>query len=244
MKYSKTTTQLKQDSDYNMATSGGPNITTDGLVLHLDAGSVKSYPGSGNTWYDLNSNGNNGTLTNGPTYSDSSIVFDGAGDYVSITKAESELAFTSGFTWSIFVYIEEITNNPFTGFISTYVGTSAGTGAAIKVYNSRFEFRSYGLGLIQSSPNFIPLQKWIMLTVVWTPGYYYMYENGNLVKNGSTSSSYSPSTGTIRIGGGAYSMGTAADLNGKIGLVKMYNKALTTLEIQQNYNATKSRFNL
>jgi hypothetical protein len=45
-----------------MAISYNPRIVTDGLVLALDAGNPKSYPGSGTTWTDLSGNGNNGTL--------------------------------------------------------------------------------------------------------------------------------------------------------------------------------------
>jgi hypothetical protein len=59
-------------------------IVTDGLVLYLDAGNVKSYPTTGTTWTDL-VGVNNGVLTNGPTFNPSnggSIVFDGTNDYV------------------------------------------------------------------------------------------------------------------------------------------------------------------
>jgi len=45
-----------------MASSGFSNIVSNGLVLCLDAANTKSYPGSGTTWSDLSSNGNNGTL--------------------------------------------------------------------------------------------------------------------------------------------------------------------------------------
>jgi hypothetical protein len=51
-----------------MAISYNPRIVTDGLVLALDAGNPKSYPGSGTTWTDLSGNGNNGTLVNGVGY--------------------------------------------------------------------------------------------------------------------------------------------------------------------------------
>ena len=61
-------------------------LITDGLVLNLDAAKRDSYPGSGTTWYDISGNGNNGTLTNGPTYTgvskDAAIVFHGVDDYV------------------------------------------------------------------------------------------------------------------------------------------------------------------
>ena len=44
-----------------MAYFTGPNIVQDGLVLALDAGSTRSYPGTGTTWYDLSGNENNFT---------------------------------------------------------------------------------------------------------------------------------------------------------------------------------------
>ena len=52
-----------------MSAYSGPEISNDGLVLCLDAANFKSYPGTGTTWTDLSGLGNNGTLTNGPTYS-------------------------------------------------------------------------------------------------------------------------------------------------------------------------------
>ena len=71
-----------------MATYGGaPTIVTDGLVFAVDAANYQSYPGSGTTWSDL-VNGNDGTLTNGPTFDSGnggSIVFDGSDDYMSTT---------------------------------------------------------------------------------------------------------------------------------------------------------------
>ena len=39
-----------------MSYANGPRIVTDGLVLCLDAGNRKSYPGSGDMWYDLSGN--------------------------------------------------------------------------------------------------------------------------------------------------------------------------------------------
>ncbi len=61
-------------------------IVTDGLVLNLDAGFTPSYPKSGNTWYDISGNGNNGTLVNGPTFSGGSLVFDGNDNYTELSN--------------------------------------------------------------------------------------------------------------------------------------------------------------
>ena len=40
-----------------MAVEGGPDIDTEGLIAYWDAGNKKSYPGTGNIWYDLSPNG-------------------------------------------------------------------------------------------------------------------------------------------------------------------------------------------
>jgi hypothetical protein len=64
--------------------SGG--IVTNGLIIQLDASNATSYPGSGTTWFDITST-NNGTLTNGPTFTSSApkyFNFDGVDDYVNI----------------------------------------------------------------------------------------------------------------------------------------------------------------
>jgi hypothetical protein len=58
-----------------MGVAYNPRIVTNGLVLALDAGNTKSYPGSGTTWTDLSSS-NSGTLVNDPTFSDNTFIFD------------------------------------------------------------------------------------------------------------------------------------------------------------------------
>ena len=93
-----------------MASKSGPDIIEDGLVLCLDAASKRSYPGTGTVWTDLKG-GNNGTLTNGPTFdagNGGSIVFDGSNDQVIGTNSEL-LSFGDGsndspFSLSCWVY--------------------------------------------------------------------------------------------------------------------------------------------
>jgi len=68
-----------------MGIAYNPRIVTDGLVLALDAGNTKSYPGSGSTWTDLS--GINNASLNGATFSSfggGSIEFDGTNDYVDL----------------------------------------------------------------------------------------------------------------------------------------------------------------
>ena len=62
-----------------MATSYSPKIITDGLALALDAGDVKSYPGTGTTWKDRSGSDYTGTLLNGAVFNstDKTIELDG-----------------------------------------------------------------------------------------------------------------------------------------------------------------------
>ena len=39
-------------------------------------------------------------------------------------------------------------------------------------------------------------------------------------------------------------IGTGNSIGGSLGSVKMYNRALTTAEVLQNYNATRARFGI
>jgi len=39
-----------------MGAYGGPDVPTDGLVMHVDAANSKSYPGAGAEWFDLSGN--------------------------------------------------------------------------------------------------------------------------------------------------------------------------------------------
>jgi uncharacterized delta-60 repeat protein len=92
----------------------GPKLVTDGLVLALDAANSKSYPGIGTTWTDLSGSGNNGTLTNGPTYSSNNLGalnFDGIDDYSALT---SNYTLSAGWTlsfWGNPIFDSTVFNN-------------------------------------------------------------------------------------------------------------------------------------
>jgi len=63
----------------------GPPIVTEGLILHLDAGISASYPGDGDTWFDLSGHGHHGALVGAPTFGDDAggaLAFDGVADRV------------------------------------------------------------------------------------------------------------------------------------------------------------------
>jgi len=225
-----------------MSSLGGPNIITNGLVLSLDAANTKSYSGSGTTWFDKSGNGNNGTLTNSPTYSSAnggSIVFDGVDDYINISTTPN-------------------LPNPLT--ICTFINTSVITGSNQVIYgpsaNGQDNWLSVSNNRVQifatqtsdvnnfsiSGTTVIQANIWYHITGIVNNNVTSIYVNGVFeVASSAQAFTIGGWNSTARIGQRATGQ---FPFNGRIACVQGYNRALTASEILQNYNATKSRFNL
>ena len=96
-----------------MSTRYNARIVSDKLMLHLDAANTKSYIGSGTSWVDISGKGNNGTLTNGPTFSSDnlgSIVFDGSNDHV-ILNSSFQVSTSVTYSFEAWIYKTATTTN-------------------------------------------------------------------------------------------------------------------------------------
>lgn len=211
-----------------MATNYNPQIVTNGLVLCLDAANTKSYPGTGTAWTDLSGLGNNGTLTNGPTYSSAnngSIVFDGVDDRVDTFNASS----LTNMTIEMWIYDTRSSGDR---DILTYNGNSGAytfNGTTFRTDGNFLAARSFaGVG----NP---PLNTWYRFCYV---------KNGDLYINETkyTGSGTDRTYGTISLGNTRSDINNR--LNGRIAAVKIYNRVLTAAEISQNFNATRSRYGI
>ena len=218
----------------------GPKVVTNGLTLALDAGNSKSYPGSGTTWTDLSGNGNNGTLVNNPTY------FAGEGGYFSFGSAGSQrTSFTyqtpqqtasTAFTWSIWTY--PVANSD-SYVLMGYRGTTP-----LKFYKlttQKFEMYPAEIFFL------FTLNVWQNICVIYdgTQGgtdNMKMYVNGTQVglRDGDQPD-FLNSAMPFFVGGDPIASEYAT---ARIGQVSIYNRALTAQEIQQNFNATRSRYGI
>ena len=224
-----------------MAFIHSPKIVTSGLVLCLDAANKISYPGSGTSWYDSFSYTYNGVLTNGPTFNGGnggSIVFDGTDDFTDL------------------VFLPQQTDSPLSVFAWVYLNALPDPGVACGIWghygisgvNSHFEmyntFSRLRLGNINNVtlPVFT-IGQWIHagFTSTGTDHIYYV--------NGISQTSWSGATGAI-LGNPAATchMVGRSDAgrtwNGKISNICVYNITLSSSQVLQNYNATKTRFGL
>ena len=229
-----------------MAIAYNPKIVTDGLVLCLDAANQKSYPGSGTTWSDLSGNGNTGTLVNGVGYNSSnngSLVFDGVNDVV--TGSTSSL--TSNY--SIELWFKLVTSNAADNSLIAltssnshgFLGEVAHSDKKIRFLH-RFPYGVSGGDSFYSSGsinlNEIYCVSWVRDTNQK------IYINSNFDSQiTSTSSAFDSNLTQLTIGQ-LLQNNAARIINGNIYSCKIYNRALTAQEIQQNFNATKGRYGL
>ena len=233
-----------------------PKIITEGLVLSLDAGNVKSYPGSGTVWTDKSGYGNNATLTNGPTFNSSnggSIVFDGTNDYISTPIQTISRPWTFS-TW--FNFSSLTVNGGFNTFFSqdTSVSILRGTfyfqkagGEFEGLQQNKINFslvKTDGSIVVTNGLNVIQTNTWYNYTAVLTTTSISLYENGVLQNTTTNSDSFITPNTNIVLNAGYFNNNIVDYWPGKSSTFQMYNRALSASEVLQNYNATKSRFGL
>lgn len=218
----------------------GQKIVTNGLVLHLDAAQLRSYPGSGTTWTDLSGNGYNGSLVNGPTFNSAnggSIVFDGTNDFVDFTS-DSNLLPTDGLTVEVWFK---------TGIKDRFIVAKSSV-AATNGYNlcgmSNDKIQLIVNSVSVDSVTNITNNVWTNCTATWIPSTSMtLYLNGsqNAINTTSIPAAIINPNSVIEI---CRRDGIRDYWNGNVSIVRIYNRALSATEVLQNYNATKSRYGL
>ena len=234
-----------------MGAYAGPDISENGLVLALDAGNLKSYPGSGTTWTDLSGNGNTGTLVNGVGYSGSnlgSLVFDGVNDGVQLVH-NSTWVLTSSEKFSLcsWFYAEPTTQNGSMIFSHQrcnnpvfQISVNGTTSLSFRVGGNSNIFATYSANVTG---------KWncVVSTFDGSNGSMKLHLNDELVATNTNTSGWSAyNAGHSEVWlGRRFNCGGTNEFTGKMASFSFYRgKELTPQEIQQNFNATKSRFGL
>jgi len=225
-----------------MAVGYNPRIVTDGLVLALDAGNTKSYPGSGTAWNDLSGNSNNGTLTNGPTFDSGnggSIVFDGTDDEIDCGSSD-DFAFGTG-DLTIEVWCNPDTFGSNIGIISISPdGGFDSTTWQIR-YNNQNVRWNYSGSLDITSSSTVSTGEWTQIVATRSGTTLDLYINTVSEATGTSSANLSDN-GVLRIG---RNRDGSNHFDGKIPIVRLYKgKALTAAEVTQNYNATRGRYGI
>jgi len=220
------------------------NIVTSSLVLALDAGNLVSYGGNGTTVYSLMGS-NSSTLTNGVTYSSGyggNWGFDGTNDYMNFTAPDL------GTTTTVEMWCKigsGYSDKMFFGWYAYDVWCGGGNlgynTAGGDVYGISAASVS-SLGLVNNWKHYV----FEMRSDV-------SYTNNKIYINGvsqTLSQQFGgevPSNRNFNSGNGRIAC-WLVDLNYPMpmdcSIFKVYNRALTQQEINQNFNAYKNRYNL
>jgi hypothetical protein len=221
-----------------MATNYGTRIVTTDLVFCLDAGNLKSYPGTGTTWGDISGNTRAGTLTLGPTYTSGAsgyFSFDGVDDYVNMSTQNLQ----RNFTLEIWAYVTGDTCGLFGqgGFVASQGlhilwNSAASRGMVFGMYGNDLDSPLYTM----------VFNAWHQFTFTYnhTTFLKQFYADGVLI-NSAVQSAYS-GTGQLNVGA-TYSTPTSP-MKGRIANTKMYSAVLTASEVLQNFNAQRTRYGI
>ena len=241
-----------------MGFARGPNIITKDLVMAVDFGSTKSYPGSGVTAFDLTGNGYDVTLT-GATVNDSigAAFFDGSNDRARLPNT-SDLYYTPTDSFTVSAVFSLTTIAPLTIdgiqydtnttlFGKGATGGSAGLGLR-RTTAGQLSIYAGSRGVSQITENYeIDANRIYSTTFSYTPTLQKLYVNGEFQSSSDTTGGAGGSFDTtfwaiffnraVPGGNGAYA-------DGEFYLGKLYSRELTATEIKQNFMAVRKRFGI
>lgn len=242
-----------------MAFNYSPKIVTNGLVLYFDAANPRSYISGSTVWNDMSRIGNNGALTNGPTYNRAnagSIVFDGTNDYVNTSLS----TITRPFSMNVWVYF-----NSLSGWQTMLGQNASGTGALGAFYFQKTNpsqaivgagrtANTFGMALTQNvatSAATFCYDSMIVTASIWynyhisaTTTDLTLYRNGTSVFTTGSTFPVVSTSGSVIAGAGYYSNAIVDYGSVNLPIIQIYNRALSAQEVLQNYNALKGRFGL
>jgi hypothetical protein len=226
-----------------MSLNHGPSIATSGLTLYLDAANIKSYPGSGTTWFDLSGNKNNLTLQNtgSISYNASGYFSTGATGYFSSASSTNTPTGNSPYCIGVWARQTGTWGASSNGFISIGgFGVSSGSNALRTLNNTAGQFHHYwwnnDLSVSSSSAT---LGNWFMVLAQFNGTTRSVWVN-NVQVASDTPTGHNVTSSALQVSlthTGEYQQGDIAS-------AFIYNTALTPTQIAQNYNALRRRYGI
>jgi hypothetical protein len=264
MRYIKRNERTGAKQVYNTLTFDAPLTSpyiTSGSLLNVDASNISSYSGTGNTWYDMSGNGINvllsGSNGNFPTYSTlygGVMSFSGVSACYAVNSSSlinpTSNPSVSQLVWAYPTKYGQIVTELGQQSIFGYGGTWHDSNIEIDT-NGRFNF-SIWYGELPMTSSFVrspsySFNSWyqLCLTYDYPSRICTGYVNG--VSVGSTT--FTRATTTASYYGLCVASSTTPSQQqgtggGYIGSFAVFNRALSSLEVVQNYALTKRRFGL
>jgi hypothetical protein len=228
---------------------GGPVLSN--LVLYYDPANTASYSGTGTTINSLASPNLAGTMSN-ITYTDPYFAYNGTSSQISVADTAALEPGSGSWTMEVWVNQTASGNDVVLGKFdpggqSTDVSYSIRT-TGTSYYAQLGSGSGSGSTLFVDSTTFVgTLNTWYQLVYVFTNGgtqTLQTFVNGSSIGtvNHSLASILNTSTNLYL---GSYNNGEYAQwFDGRIGIARLYNTALTPGQVLQNYNANRGLYGL
>ena len=218
-----------------MAVIYNSSIIRDNLIFCMDAADING----GSSAEDIVGS-HTTTLVNDAAFNSAdsgSIEFDGTDDYITTSLNGAELSSTE---FTIDLWINPDVNNAAYGLFSV----NTGQGLEFRMNGIKYRFITGGSNFEDTAATAAFTGTWSNLIAVKKTDSIEIYYNGELSNTKSVSNT-NPSYGTgdvIIAGRASAGSPSGAYWNGKISVVRVYDKALSSVEIRTNYDATKRRY--
>lgn len=238
----------------------GPNIITDGLSFYIDAGNVKSYPGSGTVITDISNVSSNYNLVNGVGYSSNnggSLVFDGVNDRLSPVSSDTLSLFDVDFTLFVVISVPNPQYNQYGSYFGGVIGLHSETGyyreSAIIVGHNEGDTDYYiaaqNIDSAGSNSSTISFGRFeyssqpILLTLAKIGTAYATFVNGQFIQYIPNMTTYTRPTSGLNVEiGWVNNQPDYGFFRGNIHYVSMYNRVFSLDELASHYNSFKNRF--
>ena len=219
-----------------------PRIVTDGIILYLDAGNIKSYSGSGTTWTDISTNNHNATLTNGPTYNSDNggcIVFDGTNDHA-VLDSSFQVSTSGTYSFEAWIYKTATSVNNAGMLISGgYGGDKDGIIISTEDFGTAGPIRIFSINGTCAAIYYNGVSQTLREGNDATLTTFNLNEWIHIVVTGINVNS---------VDGAAHHIGqnnnNTNQFTGRISNIKLYDRTLTAAEVKQNFNKLRWRFGI
>ena len=221
----------------------GSNTVYETIITGLVIQYLISDYTSGSSLPDSSGNVRHGTIVGSPTHTTPYFTFDGTNDYYRTNDLYSIINGTENHTVETWIYP---TGN---GVVTSYIGqTTVNTDyhhTAIEIVSGNLEFGLWDDGLVSTgSTGSISLNAWHQVTLTYDGSTCRGYLDGALSGSATldwvspldyiTSTEFYVAVGALD----STNQGDGTYFDGRAGIMRYYNRALSLAEIQNNYNAT------
>jgi len=222
----------------NSKVSYGPDLVTDGLVLYLDAANSNSYPGSGTIWYDLSGYNKNATIYNSPSHNGKYFTLDTTQYIENSNPIPSQGTTDQEWTVCTFVNITDTTYQDLVsdGDLNRGLLLRAWATNAMILYlnatpNDYYKYSTY------DANEWLFNQGWCYVE--------FKFRNSDATRElrvNLTDHTGSGPNQTQTPLGNASTWRWLNGVDGDVSMIMMYDRLITNIESQKNFNALKSRF--